>query len=307
MKGKRIIFVLVFFMTFYAMGEEASSIEVEIKRAITAFANAVWDNNLSTMTIKVEPILLRSAADDSSTGQRTELSDIIGFYIRQRYAPASGAFHVIEDAEGKSGKITGAYLHRGTFEDVTLQLVSETGSVMLIETFRITDGQLKNAGISALPLPKRAPGAALASLDRTLRDVADSIAEDLRRDARVAVIRIDVGTNDAKGQRLANYITNEFMVCLQNNGRIMAFSRDALDLLFKELDFNTTVYVDQSQAVHIGRMAGAQFIIVGSCMDITFAYKLQLRAINVETSQMASAKSIIIEKDEFVKGITGVE
>jgi hypothetical protein len=42
-------------------------------------------------------------------------------------------------------------------------------------------------------------------------------------------------------------------------------------------------------------------------MDITFAYKLQLRAINVETSQMVSAKSILIEKDEFVKNITGAE
>jgi predicted TIM-barrel enzyme len=131
-----------------------------------------------------------------------------------------------------------------------------------------------------------------ASLDIVIEQAAREIENTLEKGVTAAVIQITADTT-----KLSEYLREELYGRLFRGKNITITDRKNIQHAFDELNFNL-MWVDEKTALSIGRMVGAQFIIIGSCTNIGYAYRLRINAINTETSVLAAYVSANIDKDE---------
>jgi len=88
---------------------------------------------------------------------------------------------------------------------------------------------------------------------------------------------------DAPSVGVSEYIVSEFTAYFLTNPRFSIVDRHNLDRARKELDFNMAGEVSDRTAQRIGQFVGAQVVVFGSIRPIENMYRMQVRAINVET------------------------
>jgi len=88
---------------------------------------------------------------------------------------------------------------------------------------------------------------------------------------------------EAPSVGVSDYIVSEFTAYLLTNPRFSVVDRDNLDRARTELNFNMTGEVSDRTAQRIGQFVGAQVVLFGSIKQIKNMYRMQVRAINVET------------------------
>lgn len=76
--------------------------------------------------------------------------------------------------------------------------------------------------------------------------------------------------------------------------------RAKIEALLKEIAFSQTGVVDQSTAVRIGKILGAQSIAFGSFMVLGDAVRIDVRIIKVETSELIISESITGSSNRFM-------
>lgn len=88
---------------------------------------------------------------------------------------------------------------------------------------------------------------------------------------------------------------------LKNSGTTLKLiEREKIQALLKEVALSQSGSVDQSTAVQVGRILGAQAIAFGSFMVLGTDVRLDLRIIKVETSELIMAESIVGSSDSFI-------
>ena len=86
----------------------------------------------------------------------------------------------------------------------------------------------------------------------------------------------------------------------KNGAGLKLIERDKIQALLKEIAFGQTGSVDESQAVRVGKILGAQAIALGSFMVLGEKIRIDVRIIKVETSELVLAESIVGESDDFM-------
>jgi TolB-like protein len=76
--------------------------------------------------------------------------------------------------------------------------------------------------------------------------------------------------------------------------------RDKIAALLQEIALGQSGVVDQATALRAGRILGAQSIAFGSFMVLAEQVRIDLRIVNVETSELILADSIIGASDAFI-------
>jgi hypothetical protein len=130
----------------------------------------------------------------------------------------------------------------------------------------------------------------IISISCSTIDVAVSKKENLKsKITKIAIFPFDI--NDAKwGDELSDSISHHFF----KNGKIDIVERDALEKIFKEQNLSMSGLIDQNKALKIGKMTGADLIILGrgSALQIkdnegntipNLIDTFSLKSINVET------------------------
>ena len=87
----------------------------------------------------------------------------------------------------------------------------------------------------------------------------------------------------------------------KNGAGLKLIERDKIQALLKEIAFGQTGSVDESQAVKVGKILGAQAIALGSFMVLGENIRIDVRIIKVETSELVLAESIVGESDDFMR------
>jgi curli biogenesis system outer membrane secretion channel CsgG len=88
---------------------------------------------------------------------------------------------------------------------------------------------------------------------------------------------------------------------LKNAGTTLKLlEREQIQAMLKEVALSQSGSVDQSTAVRVGRMLGAQAIAFGSFMVLGTDVRMDLRIVKVETSEMLMAESIVGSSDAFI-------
>ncbi len=103
----------------------------------------------------------------------------------------------------------------------------------------------------------------------------------------VAVIPFEA---KGEGKAFADAVTETMITKLVNLRRFKVIERSAIDNVMKEQQFQASGIVDEKTAVRLGRIAGADAIIVGSILITTGTGKFSARVIDVETAETIVAE-----------------
>ncbi len=109
----------------------------------------------------------------------------------------------------------------------------------------------------------------------------------------VAVVPFDA---KGEGKQFADAVTETMITKLVNLRRFKVIERSVIDKVMKEQKFQSSGIVDDKTAVKLGKVAGADAIIVGSILITTGTGKFSARVIDVETSETIVAEEASIEK-----------
>ncbi len=107
--------------------------------------------------------------------------------------------------------------------------------------------------------------------------------------SRLSIAVLKFNSND-KGADLTESVTEKLVTQLVNLRRFRVIERSALDKIMEEQKLGMTGFVDEETAVKVGKLAGADVIILGRInLEIGFA-KVSARGIDTETSELIVAK-----------------
>jgi len=128
---------------------------------------------------------------------------------------------------------------------------------------------------------KPAAGGADDKLDAVIREASDYLNTRIPKGNKVAFINISGGYPD-----LADYILSDLSRHGVNDGNFSVVDRAQLEAVRAELNFNMSGEVSDQSAQAIGQMLGAQTIVSGSVRKIGALYRLEVKAIEVQTASV---------------------
>jgi len=107
--------------------------------------------------------------------------------------------------------------------------------------------------------------------------------------SRLSVAVLPFGSNE-EAVDLRDSVTEKLIIQLVNLRRFRVIERSALDKIMEEQKLGLTGFVDEETAVKVGKLAGADVIILGNInMQVGFV-KVSARGIDTETSVLIVAK-----------------
>jgi TolB-like protein len=104
---------------------------------------------------------------------------------------------------------------------------------------------------------------------------------------------------------LSDYVIDELTTCIVNGGMFTVVDRSNLDLLQKELKFQLSGEVSDETAVSVGKKLGAQSIVLGSIKPLGDIYRLQVRAIEVQTAKIQGMINFNVMQDPILAALAG--
>jgi TolB-like protein len=120
--------------------------------------------------------------------------------------------------------------------------------------------------------------------------------------AKTKVVVLNFSSN---WPQLSEYIIEELVGYIVNEGTLTVVDRQNLEAIRKEMDFQLSGEVSDETAQSIGKKLGAQTIISGAITAIGNAYRLRVRAISVETAQILGMQNVDVAQDSRLAALTG--
>jgi hypothetical protein len=137
-------------------------------------------------------------------------------------------------------------------------------------------------------------------LDAAILDAVDFFSSELPSGSTIAVTNFEAET-----KALSDFIIEELLVGFANTGNVRTVERNRLELLEAELNFNMSGSVSDETAQGIGQMIGAQILFSGSIGQYRDMYRMRVRAILIETSEIIGTRTINIKFDSTLSGLLG--
>jgi len=148
----------------------------------------------------------------------------------------------------------------------------------------------------------------LATIAMTVPAAAQETAQDTR--PTVAVMYFTNGAIGAAHQELEPLrkgIADMLVTELAGNPRIRVVERDQLQKLLDEQNLSRTDNIDPATAVKLGRVLGAGHMIFGTYVtDFKNNMRLDVRAVDVETSRIVYTETITDKTDNFMAMISRI-
>ncbi|MDR1147674.1 MAG: CsgG/HfaB family protein [Spirochaetaceae bacterium] len=138
---------------------------------------------------------------------------------------------------------------------------------------------------SRLDTATAAPAPADGSVEGTLLRAGNTIMEKLTPRSRLAIVYVT-----AQDAEISEFIAGELEFIMVSKGFTL-IDRSELDRIRKEQSFQSSGEVDDSQAVSIGKIAGADVIITGAVTGTGSLRRLRLRALSTQTGQVLTVAS----------------
>lgn len=115
----------------------------------------------------------------------------------------------------------------------------------------------------------------------------------------VAILSFDnyTGTTDYDplGKGIASMMISDLSVVKE----IQLLERERIRDITKETDLQHTKYFDSTTAVTVGRMVGAEYIVVGAFMAVNPRMRIDTRVVRVETGEIVKTAQVTGDQDKF--------
>jgi TolB-like protein len=137
-------------------------------------------------------------------------------------------------------------------------------------------------------------------LDLAIREASSYLNERISHGTKLAIISIK-----SDYTAFSEYIISELNANIVNDGFFSLLYRQQLDEIRTEQNFQLSGEVDDNSAQAIGKMLGAQTIITGSVSPLGSQWRIQIRALDVQTAQVQGQFNKNISSGETVAALTG--
>jgi TolB-like protein len=123
-------------------------------------------------------------------------------------------------------------------------------------------------------------------IEAALERAADELMAGIEDGSTIAVLSIS-----SRNRETSEFLLEELAYILVDTGSFKVVDRRSLDTIRKEQDFQLTGDVDDSSAVSIGKMLGANIVITGSVSGSESTRRLRLKALDVKTAEIIAMAS----------------
>jgi hypothetical protein len=156
----------------------------------------------------------------------------------------------------------------------------------------------RNVGLAVFVAALTCAGLQGQTLDDSIKNAAQELSSRLTQGSTVAVINFQ-----SQSTRLTDYTIDELNNALVHIGALETVERRRLDAVREELNFNMSGEVSDESAQGIGRIFGAQSIIMGSIELIGSQYRIRFQAIATERATIQYAFSEDIKGDKVLESL----
>jgi TolB-like protein len=140
----------------------------------------------------------------------------------------------------------------------------------------------------------------IVTLDDAIQNTMIYFQERIPAGSKVLVLNFNSESNG-----LSEYVVDELTARIVNGDVFVVVDRSNLNLLQNELNFQLSGDVSDETAVSVGRRLGAQSIMLGSIKPLGDIYRLQARAIEVETSRIQGMINFNVMQDPILAALAG--
>jgi TolB-like protein len=116
---------------------------------------------------------------------------------------------------------------------------------------------------------------------------------------RVAVLYFDFGGGDDRLVGLRKGLADMLVSDLRGSGLVNVVERERLEEILAELNLQRTAAVDQSTAVRIGRLLGAEMLVFGSFFELFGTLRMDAKLVRVETGQVLASEGVDGQMQDF--------
>jgi TolB-like protein len=135
------------------------------------------------------------------------------------------------------------------------------------------------------------------SIDEATRAAARYLSEHIPGGTKIAVVNF-TATKD-----VSDYVVAELTSRLVNTRKFTVVDRYSLALIEREMNFQLSGEVSDESAQAIGRKLGAQTIISGSLRAFGNLYRMEIKALEVETAKILGSETYTIRKDSVLNNL----
>jgi len=145
-----------------------------------------------------------------------------------------------------------------------------------------------------------AKGSSEGNLDKGIDSQASYLLDKIPQNSIIAIVGISSGS-----ENFSRYITEGLTSYIMNNKKsnIKIVERAAMPILQKEIKFQYSGAVDDNFMVSLGKMVGANTVITGTIYSINNDLRFNIRAIDIETSNIIASNGIDFTADKKVKSL----
>lgn len=144
------------------------------------------------------------------------------------------------------------------------------------------------------------PVFAKADLNDTLSAVADGIAAKCAQNGIVAVLGFASPAAD-----MSAYLGDNLTSILTQSGSVRVVTRQNMDKIEKELDFQMSGVVSDATALSICERIGAQVIVFGELKELSNSYQLQVKVLDVESAAYMLFKTYPVMRSSLTEQLLG--
>ena len=115
----------------------------------------------------------------------------------------------------------------------------------------------------------------------------------------VAILYFDNYTGSSDYDPLGKGISSMMISDLSSVKEIQLLERDRMQDLLKEIDNQHTKYYDSTTAVKVGKMVGAEYVVVGSFATVKPQMRIDTRVVRVQTGEIVKTAQVTGDQDKF--------
>ena len=115
----------------------------------------------------------------------------------------------------------------------------------------------------------------------------------------VAILYFDNYTGQADYDPLGRGIASMMISDLSVVKEIQLVEREKMQELIKEIDLQHTKYFDSTTSVKVGKMLGAEYVVVGAFAAVDPKMRIDTRVVKIETGEIVKTAQVTGDQDKF--------
>ncbi|MCB1156381.1 MAG: hypothetical protein H7A25_24865 [Leptospiraceae bacterium] len=142
------------------------------------------------------------------------------------------------------------------------------------------------------------------NLENGLIEMRTQIERSLKEGNKKSIAILDFTDLSGKKVDLGKYLSEKLIFTMFDVKGITVIERNQLNKVLKELNFHQNGLIDKGTIKEVGRLTGANALLIGTLTDMKEVIDVNGRIVNTENGEILAVMSVALKKDEQIKQLT---